>query len=100
MRQILAACAVVALAVCPIGGGGRAAAAEPIKPVATEVPAGSYALDRAHASLIFRVNHLGLSRYTARFTRFEATLELDPAQPARSRLTAMVDPRSLKTDFP
>ena len=65
-----------------------------------EIPAGSYRLDREHASLIFRVNHLGFSNYTARFKRFDATLEFDPRNLAASKVTATVDPGSLETDHP
>ena len=50
------------------------------------VPAGAYTLDKAHSSLIFRVNHLGFSSYTRRFTRFDAKLQFDPANLARSCL--------------
>lgn len=76
------------------------AAAADIAPAATDVPAGVYAIDPAHASLTFRVNHMGLSHYTARFTKLHAQLTLDPKNPAASQLTATVDPRSIKTDFP
>lgn len=69
-------------------------------PAATEAPAGSYALDRAHASLLFRVDHIGFSKYTGRFTDFDARLDFDPANPARMALTATVDPRSLTLDNP
>lgn len=62
--------------------------------------AGTYKLDRAHASLIFRVNHLGLSHYTARFRNFDATLQFDPNNPARSQVNAVVEVSSLETDFP
>jgi polyisoprenoid-binding protein YceI len=64
------------------------------------VPAGAYTLDKEHASLIFRVSHLGFSNYTRRFKRFDAKLEFDPANLARSSLTATVDATSLETDFP
>ncbi|MDX2223694.1 MAG: YceI family protein [Rhodospirillaceae bacterium] len=64
------------------------------------LPAAAYTLEKTHASLTFRVDHLGLSRYTARFTRLDATLTIDPADPAAATLTATVDPRSLETDFP
>ncbi|HVT37395.1 MAG TPA: YceI family protein [Nevskiaceae bacterium] len=67
---------------------------------ADAVPAGTYTLDRAHASLIFRVNHMGFSNYTARFRHFDAQLSFDPAQLARSSVTVTVDARSLETDFP
>jgi polyisoprenoid-binding protein YceI len=67
-------------------------------PVTAPLPAGAYRLDPAHASLLFRADHLGMSRYTARFTRFDAELTLDPANPGAARLTATVDPLSLETD--
>lgn len=62
--------------------------------------AGTYLLDRAHASLIFKVNHLGLSNYTARFTNFDAAIEFDPNNPVDSTLVATVDPTSIETDYP
>ena len=75
--------------------------AGPVPPAATAiVPAGAYTLDRTHASLIFRVNHLGFSNYTARFKRFDAKLQFDPANLAASKVTASVDVDSLETDFP
>lgn len=67
---------------------------------AAPVPAGDYVLDKSHASLIFRVSHLGFSQYTARFKRFDAKLRFDPANLGASRLTATVDARSIETDYP
>lgn len=64
-----------------------------------ELPAGNYTLDPSHASLHWKVNHLGLSNYTARFTKMDATITLDPADITKSTLTATVDPASLETDF-
>ena len=79
----------------------RLANSGPVLPAATaNVPAGAYTLDRAHASLIFRVNHLGFSNYTARFKRFDANLQFDPANLAASKVVASVDVDSLETDFP
>ncbi len=72
-----------------------AAAAQPVN-----VPAGAYTLDKAHASLIFRVNHLGFSQYTAKFRNFDSQLQFDPANLAASSVTASVDPRSLDLDNP
>lgn len=68
--------------------------------LAPDVPAGAYRLDLSHASLLFRVDHLGFSRYTARFKGFDAQLDFDPAKPEAARLTATVDTHSLETDFP
>jgi len=70
------------------------------RPIAKDIPAGAYELDPAHASLIFRVDHLGFSNYTARFKRFTAQLQFDPQNLAASTLSVNVDPRSIETDFP
>lgn len=112
MRHALRASALAALsmAACsqqPAQDAGKAdtaaAPAAPATPVAkapvNEAPPGAYKLDRDHASLTFRVNHMGLSRYTARFTDMSADLQFDPANPSAMTLSATVDPRSLETDF-
>jgi polyisoprenoid-binding protein YceI len=68
----------------------------PGKTVAVDVPAGEYRLDPSHASLIFRVNHLGFSHFTSQFRRFDATLTLDPRHPEKASVTATIDPRSIE----
>lgn len=77
-----------------------AAPAAAIVPVKTEAPAGVYKLDKTHASLIFRVNHIGFSNYTANFSNFDAELQFDPANPEKSSVTATIDPRSLVLNDP
>lgn len=72
----------------------------PPVPVATEAASGTYRLDKSHASLTFKVNHLGFSHYTAQFTDFDATLEGDPKNPATAKLTATVNPKSLSLPTP
>ncbi len=67
---------------------------------AHEVPAGEYVLDKTHASLIFKVNHLGFSNYTARFKKFDAKLQFEPLHPTKSSIEVTVDPKSLETDYP
>lgn len=74
--------------------GGQALAQSP-----SDVPAGTYKLDPTHASLTWRVNHFGLSNYTARFTKLDATLTYDPADPTKSSVSASVDPASVRTDL-
>ena len=71
-----------------------------IVPVKTVAPAGVYKLDKTHASLIFRVNHIGFSNYTANFSKFDAELQFDPANPEKSSVTATIDPRSLVLNAP
>lgn len=66
----------------------------------TKMPAGIYALDKSHASLTWKVSHMGLSNYTARFTDFDAALTFNPKHPEQSKLLVTIDPTSVKTDFP
>jgi polyisoprenoid-binding protein YceI len=73
-----------------------AAASNP--PAPAPVPAGAYTVDKAHTSLIFRVNHMGFSNYTARFTRIEAQLQFDPANLGAARVRVNIDPRSIEAD--
>lgn len=67
---------------------------------APDLPAGTYRLDKTHATLSFSVDHLGFSNYTAQFETFDAVLELDPADPAKASLSASVDVRSLRLPNP
>lgn len=64
------------------------------------MPSGKYNLDMEHSSLLFRVNHMGLSNYTARFTDFDADLNFNSVDPAKSELNASVKANSIRTDFP
>ena len=72
----------------------------PITPAVTEAPSGAYKLDKAHASLDFRVNHIGFSNYTARLTDFDADLKFDPKNPSASSVSATVNPASLSLPTP
>ncbi|TPE64028.1 polyisoprenoid-binding protein [Sandaracinobacter neustonicus] len=81
------------------------AALAPVTPLLAQaaplsVPAGEYVLEKTHASLTWKINHLGLSYYTARFTGFDATINLDPKVVTNSSVSVTIDPRSVKTDFP
>lgn len=64
---------------------------------AIDLPAGAYRIDPRHTSVLFRIRHEGLSWFTARFDTKDATLELNPANPAQSHLTASVDATSVNT---
>jgi polyisoprenoid-binding protein YceI len=90
-------------AVLAVLGADSAAVAEAkakSKPAALQAPAGVYSLDRNHASLLIRVNHFGLSRYTIAFTDFTAELNFDPANLAKSSVTATINPKSVVTHYP
>ena len=68
--------------------------------VVHDAPAGEYKLDPSHADLSFRVNHIGMSMYTARFTKFDATLQFDPANPEAMSVIANIDVGSLALPNP
>lgn len=99
IKSAFKALAVVCLTLAPLAlsavAPGGAAIAKPL-----DVPGGTYALDPTHASVTWKVNHLGLSNYTARFTKFDATVDLNPEDLAQSSLTVTIDPKSVKTDYP
>ncbi len=63
-------------------------------------PAGEYQLDPAHARLLFRVNHLGFSHYTALIQSFDAKLNFDPDNPETMTVEADADPASVETHYP
>jgi polyisoprenoid-binding protein YceI len=60
-------------------------------------PAGHYVLDPRHASVIARVRHMGLSNYTMRFRRVEASYDYDPANPSASKVSVTIDAHSIDT---
>ena len=70
------------------------------KPPAQALPAGHYALDKAHSTITFKVSHLGFSFYTASFSRFDATFDGDPVHPAKAALSAAIDATSLTLPTP
>jgi polyisoprenoid-binding protein YceI len=82
--------------------GGISHAAESTAPPATAPvtapPAGQYQLDKSHASLVFRVSHLGFSTYTSRFSRFDAELTFDPRNIPASKVVTTIDATSLEMD--
>jgi len=68
--------------------------------VPEDLPAGSYRIDPEHASLLFKLDHLGFSQLVGRFDEFDATLDFDPAQPEAARLTVLVEVASIDLDLP
>lgn len=106
MRVILLA-AALALASCASGGGGvtlgqvvagaRLAASPGVSTTVAAAPSGAYKLDAGHASVTWRVAHMGLSLYTGRFERVAGTLTLDPNNPVLSKIDATIEAKSVST---
>ena len=66
----------------------------------TEVRAGQYVLDPNHASLIWKLNHLGFSTFLGSFNDFEASLDFDPENIENASLEVVIDTSSLDVDIP
>lgn len=76
-----------------------AAGADPTSRDPAKAPAGSYVLDKRHASLIVKVPHLGgFSRYTMRFNALDGSFAYDPANWQATKVTITVDPKSIDTE--
>jgi polyisoprenoid-binding protein YceI len=60
-------------------------------------PAGEYILDRAHASVVWRVSHMGLSMYSARFDKMDGKLNFTPATASASNVEFTIDATSINT---
>ena len=60
-----------------------------------DVPAGTYVLDKRHASIIAKVPHMGLSNYVVRFNSFDASFTYDPKNPTASQVKVTVDVNSI-----
>jgi len=65
-----------------------------------EVKGGQYALDKDHASLLFKLNHLGFSTYVGRFNAVQASLDFDPENIEKSGLEVIVDMTSIDVNNP
>lgn len=55
--------------------------------------------DNAHASITFRIKHLGFSWLTGRFDKFSGTFSYDETNPDASKVTVEIDTTSVDTNF-
>ena len=85
--------ATVALAALLAAASVAAEAKPSIDPA--DAPAGHYALDPSHSTVLASVMHMGLSHFTMRLRQVQAAFDYDPARPQASRVTAAIDARSL-----
>ncbi|MXX07487.1 MAG: YceI family protein [Gammaproteobacteria bacterium] len=65
-----------------------------------EIRSGQYSLDRDHATLIWKVDHLGFSTYIGRFNDFDASLDFNPENIGNSSLEVIVNTASLDVNLP
>jgi polyisoprenoid-binding protein YceI len=65
-----------------------------------DAPAGTYRADPRHTSVVFDVDHLGFSRFVARFNEVEAVLDAVPDAPEKSRLEVTIKAARIDTNVP
>ena len=87
---------VLLLLTCAISASVSARAQE----ISDYVPAQTFTLDPAHSTVVFRVDHMGLSTFTTSFDKVTGSLTLDPENPAAAELSVQIDPRSLDLPSP
>jgi polyisoprenoid-binding protein YceI len=66
----------------------------------TAAPAADYAIDTkgAHASITFRIKHLGFSWLTGRFDQFNGTFSYDAKAPEASKVSVEIDTASVSSN--
>ena len=94
----LAACAPAATPAAETAPAVVEAAAP--TPITITAPAGEYVVDPTHASVTFKLQHLGLANYTLRFRTYDATVAFDPANIAASKVSATIKPSDLIVGYP
>lgn len=62
--------------------------------------AGTYTLDPHHTSVIAKLAHMDLSRYTLRFDDVSGSFDFNPASASASNLEIAIDPKSVDTGDP
>ncbi len=92
MMRTIAAALAASLAL------GGPALANPSTQDPAKVPAGTYALDKRHASLTVKIVHMGFSHYTMRFNGLDGSFTYDPANWQATKATFTVDPKSVDTN--
>ena len=65
-----------------------------------KLKSGQYSLDKSHTTVLFKVQHLGLSTYVGRFNDFDASLDFDPQNIAQMQLEASIEMGSLDINNP
>jgi polyisoprenoid-binding protein YceI len=97
-KSIHGAVALLLATLCLQGALSQAAETAAPAAVPPMAPAGQYQLDKAHASLLMRVSHLGFSTYTTRFSRFDAQLTFDPSNIPAAKVVTTIDASSFEMD--
>ena len=77
-----------------------AALAAPTAPTLSTVKAGTYKVESYHTQVGFKLSHFGFTNYSGLFAGATGSLQLDPANPAASKLEVTIPVQSLLTTVP
>ena len=100
-----ASLALLALVACSPAPAPEAAAPAPVEaaapaPITIAAPAGDYVVDPTHASVEFKLHHVGLSYYGLKFRTYDATVSFDPANIAASKVSATIKASDILAGYP
>ena len=56
---------------------------------------GAYQIDKLHTSVLFKINHMGMSTFVGRFNSVDASLEFNPAHMEKAKLSAVINIASI-----
>lgn len=97
-RSLLAGLVIIMAAASPAMAAETATPPAAIGKDFSKIAAGVYTLDKSHASLLFKINHMGYSMYHGRFDNLDARLNFDPKAPEKSTVEAIIDTGSINTN--
>ena len=63
-----------------------------------DMPGGTYHLDKNHATVLFKVRHMGFADYIGRFDDLSGTIDFDNAEPTHSQLNITINAASVDTN--
>lgn len=91
-KTILSICLAISL----LNLSGCASLLKPkLKQDLIEIQQGEYLLDKSHSTVLFKIDHMGFSKFVGRFNSFESNLSFDPDNIENSTLEAVVDMRTV-----
>jgi len=64
----------------------------------TTIEKGTYVLDNNHASVVWRLWHMGLSHFAGRFDSITGTALVNPDDPTKCHVEVTIDPKSVDTN--
>lgn len=96
-RKSWALIAFLALSGCASAGAGLVSSIQRMSWTldTKDLPSGRYRLDPDHASILFKVGHMGYAYYVGRFNKIEGVLDYDSLHPEKSRLSVTIEAASI-----